>query len=237
MYNPKFPYQPLSRTTLNGKRVYNTPDGKKLPSVTTILTATQPEEKRAALEKWRQAVGVEQAQKITTEAANRGTRMHSYLEHYVLTGELKPAGTNPYTWASHKMAEVVIEQGLKNVDEFWGVECPLYYPGIYAGTTDGAGIHLGAEAILDYKQSNKTKKREYIEDYFLQLCAYSEAHNELYGTNIRKGVILICAKPKTDDMGNLLDAPVYQEFILEGDEYEQYRIKWWKRVEEYYLMT
>jgi genome maintenance exonuclease 1 len=135
------------------------------------------------------------------------------------------------------MAEVVIQEGLKNVDEFWGVEIPLYFPKLYAGTTDGCGIHLGEESILDYKQTNKEKKRDWIEDYFLQLVAYSLCHNEVYGTNIRKGVILMCVKPETDAMGNVLSKPIYQEFVLEGSEYDKYVDLWWRRLEQYYLIS
>jgi genome maintenance exonuclease 1 len=238
MYNPKFNYTPVPRVEVNGKRFYATPDGNKLPSVTTILDKTKPEEKKLILEQWRRRVGHEKAQQITTEAANRGTRMHTYLEHYVKNGELKDRGTNPFGWASHAMAEVVIDQGINNrVNEFWGYEVPLYFPQVYAGTTDAAGVHLNEEAILDYKQTNKPKKREWIEDYFLQLCAYAEAHNELHGTRIRKGVILMCVKPVTDDMGNVLSEPEYQEFVLEGDEFEKYRGLWWKRVEQYYMLN
>lgn len=237
MYNPKFEYQPVPRVEVNGKRFYATPDGNKLPSVTTILDKTKPEEKKQALANWRKAVGEQRAQQITTEAANRGTRMHSYLEHYVKHSELKDRGTNPFSWASHAMAEVVIAEGLQHVNEFWGYEVPLYFPGIYAGTTDAAGVHLNDESILDYKQTNKPKKREWIEDYFLQLCAYAEAHNELHGTTIKKGVILMCVKPETDEMGNVLTKPEYQEFVLEGSEFEHYRQQWWKRVEQFYLLN
>ena len=238
MYNPKFQYHELSRTSEEGKRLYSTPDGSRVPSVTTILDKTKPAESKAALEQWRKNVGHAKAQQITTEAANRGTRMHTYLEHYVKNNELKDRGTNPFGWASHAMAQVVIDQGITNrVNEFWGYEVPLYFSRVYAGTTDAAGVHLNKEAILDYKQTNKPKKREWIEDYFLQLCAYAEAHNELHGTNIRKGVILMCVKPTTDDMGNVLSAPEYQEFVLEGDEFEKYRGLWWKRVEQYYMLN
>jgi genome maintenance exonuclease 1 len=192
MYNPKFDYQPLSRTNEDGQRLYLTPDGKKLPSVTTILEKTKPEEKKRALNEWRNRVGHAQAQAITTEAANRGTRMHTYLEKYIREGAIPARGSNPFSWPSHVMAEEVVNRGLKNVSEFWGIEVPLYFPGVYAGTTDGAGIHLNEESILDYKQTNKPKKREWIDDYFVQLCAYAEAHNELHGTRIKKGVILMC---------------------------------------------
>jgi hypothetical protein len=115
LINPRFDYQPLHRTTEDGRRLYATPDGKRLPSVTTVLDRTKPEEKRIALENWKRRVGHEQAQQITTEAANRGTRMHTYLEHYVKTGQIREAGNNPYAWASHAMAMTVIDQGLKKV--------------------------------------------------------------------------------------------------------------------------
>jgi len=237
MYNPKFDYTPIPRVVVEGKRFYATPDGKNLPSVTTILDKTKSEESREALNRWRRSVGAEKAQQITTEAANRGTRMHTYLEDYVKTGEIKERTTNPYSWASHAMAHVVVEKGLKNVNEFWGIEVPLYFPGIYAGTTDGAGIHLNEEAILDYKQSNKPKRREWIEDYFVQLCAYAEAHNEVHGTRIRKGVILMCVKPDVDEQFNIIKPPEYQEFVLEGAEFDRYRDLWWRRVEQFYLLN
>ena len=237
MYNPKFNYQPIPRENVNGRRLYATPDGNRLPSVTTILDATKSEEKKAALQNWRNRVGHEQAQAITTEAANRGTRMHTYLEQYVRDGAIKDRGTNPFSWASHAMAHTVVEQGLKNVTEFWGIEVPLYFPAVYAGTTDGAGIHANEEAILDYKQTNKPKKREWIDDYFIQLCAYAEAHNELHGTKIKKGVVLMCVKPELDEQMNMIKLPEYQEFVLEGQEFEHYRDLWWKKVEQYYLLN
>ena len=237
MYNPKFDYKPIPRVVLEGKRFYATPDGNNLPSVTTILDKTKSQDKIEALNRWRKSVGVEKAQQITTEAANRGTRMHTYLEQYVRDGAIKDPGSNPYTWPSHAMAKVVVDKGLRNVSEFWGIEVPLYFPSIYAGTTDGAGIHLNEEAILDYKQTNKPKKREWIEDYFVQLCAYAEAHNELHGTRIRKGVILMCVKPDLDEQFNIIKPPEYQEFVLEGAEFDRYRDLWWRKVEQYYLLN
>jgi hypothetical protein len=237
MYNPKFEYKLIPRVTIDGKRFYQTPDGNKLPSVTTILDKTKSQEKIQALHNWRKRVGVEKAQEITTEAANRGTRMHTYLEQYVKDGMIKERGSNPFSWPSHAMAQVVIDQGLRNVNEFWGIEVPLYFPGIYAGTTDGAGLHLNQESILDYKQTNRPKKREWIDDYFVQLCAYAEAHNEVYGTKIRKGVILMCVKPEIDHNNSIIKPPEYQEFVLEGAEYDKYRDQWWRKVEQYYLLN
>lgn len=238
MYIPKFDYKDLSRTTEAGKRLYQTPDGRKVPSVTTILGATQPEEKKQSLQNWRNSIGAERAQAITTEAANRGTRMHKYLEDYIRNGVISERGSNPYSWASHKMAQTVIEDGLKNVNEIWGVEIPLYFPQLYAGTTDGCGMHLGEESILDYKQTNKPKKLEWIDDYFLQLVAYALAHNEVYGTKIRKGVILMCVKPTVDSTTmEPTDRPQYQEFILEPKDFDRWEQEWWKRLELYYMIS
>ena len=219
----KFPYSEMNRETTPEGRKYVTPDGEKLPSVTTILDATKPLEAKKALIEWRRAVGEAKAKEITAEAAGRGTRMHKWLENYVLNGETGEPGGHPASKQSHEMAHIVIQQGLVNCDEFWGTEVGLYFPQIYAGTTDLVGVHAGDEAIMDHKQTNKPKKREWIEDYFLQLTAYANAHNEVYGTKIRKGVIFMCSKDNQ-----------YQEFIVEGNEFDAWSDRWWKRVEEYY---
>jgi genome maintenance exonuclease 1 len=180
-------------------------------------------------------VGEQRAQQITTEAANRGTRMHSYLESYVLADDMKPLPTNPYAHPSWFMAAEVILKGLvPNVDEFWGVEVPLYYSGLYAGTTDCVGVWKGRPAIMDFKQSNKVKKREYIGDYFLQLCAYAQAHNNMHGTDINQGVILMAVQPKLLP-DNTYSTPEYLEFVIEGDEFAHWSNEWTKRVELYYL--
>lgn len=224
MYIPdKFKYEAIKRVDTPEGRRYATPDGNKLPSVTTILSATTPKEKQEALANWRKAVGHKRAQEITTEAASRGTRMHKFLEDYVLTGVLSASGSNPYSIQSHKMADSIIRQGLVNCSEFWGTEVPLYFPSVYAGTTDLVGVHDGSECIMDHKQTNKPKKREWIDDYFIQLAAYATAHNELHGTKIRKGVIFMC-DPNA----------VYQEFILEGSEFDHFQNEWYKRLELFY---
>jgi genome maintenance exonuclease 1 len=220
----------MNRESIEGVRHYCLPDGKKVPSVTTILSATAPKEKLEVLQNWRKRVGEKQAQDITTEAANRGTRMHTYLEHYIKTGEMKEFPTNPFAQPSWYMAAQVILRGFDKIDEAWGWECPLYYSGLYAGTTDLVGVHEGEEAIMDYKQTNKPKKEEWIEDYRLQLVAYAQAHNEMFGTNIRKGVILMCVKPKEEG-----DTPEYQEFIIHGDAFDYWTEEWNKRVALYYL--
>jgi len=220
---PKFEYKPVVREQVEGKRLYATPGGNKVPSVTTILDKTKSAESRMALANWRKAVGEKKAQDITTEAANRGTRMHKYLEDYVTNGVMNEPGTNPFSQQSNKMANIIREQGLINVDEFWGLEVPLYYEGLYAGTTDCVGQWKGKPAIIDYKQTNKPKKREYIDDYFVQLTAYAQAHNNMHGTDIRTGVILMCSKDFE-----------YQEFVIELDEFDMWADRWWDRVSQYY---
>lgn len=236
MITQRYNYKPLDRTTLEGKRHYCLPDGSKVPSVTTILDKTKPAEAREALANWKKAVGEERAKQITTEAANRGTRMHAYLEQYVLTEDMKPLPTNPYAHPSWFMAAEVILKGLCNVDEFWGVEVPLYYSGLYAGTTDCLGLWKGKPAILDFKQSNKPKKREYISDYFLQLAAYAQAHDHMHGTNIDQGVILMACQPKMLE-DQTYTTPEYLEFVVEGDEFTHWKDEWNKRVELYYLTS
>ncbi len=236
MITQRYNYAPLNRTTVEGKRHYSLPDGSKVPSVTTILDRTKPEESRIALANWRKAIGEERAQQITTEAANRGTRMHAYLEHYILQEDMKPLPTNPYAHPSWFMAAEVILKGLVNVDEFWGTEVPVYYSGLYAGTTDCLGVWKGRPAIMDFKQSNKVKKREYIGDYFLQLAAYAQAHNHTHGTNIRDGVILMAVQPKLLE-DQTYTTPEYLEFEVSGDEFDHWSNEWNKRVELYYLTS
>jgi genome maintenance exonuclease 1 len=222
----RYQYKPLTRDESFGKRLYATPDGHKVPSVTTILDKTKPAEAREALANWKKAVGEKKAQEIVTEAAGRGTRMHKFLEDYIKGEDLKDTLSNPYAQQSLDMAKKVIAEGFPKINEVWGSEVPLYFPELYAGTTDCCGLHDGDEAILDFKQTNKPKKREWIDDYFLQLTAYALAHNEIHGTNIRKGVILMCSKDYE-----------YQEFILEPADFDYWTERWCARVEEYYKLN
>ena len=220
---PKFTYTSINRESVDGRRLYATPDGHRVPSVTTILDKTKPAEARAALANWKKAVGEKKAQEIVTEAANRGTRMHTYLENYIKGETLRETVTNPFAQQSLDMARIVIDKGLSKVNEVWGCEVPLFFPELYAGTTDCVGVHQGEEAILDFKQTNKPKKLEWIDDYFLQLTAYALAHNEIHGTKIRKGVILMCSKDYE-----------YQEFVLEAKDFDMWTERWCDRVSEYY---
>ena len=213
-------YPKTVRETIDGKRHYAI-KSEKLPSVTTILSATESAEKTEALARWREAKGEEIATRIVDESAARGTAMHKILEKYILEEgylDLTNVGRD-----AHNMAIRVIEQGLCNVPEYYGTECTLYYPGLYAGQTDLVAIHKGKDAIIDFKQTNKPKKREWVEDYCLQLAAYAMAHNFIYKTKIDKGVIMMCSKDN-----------FYQEFVVEGLEFQKYKHNFLRRVDEYY---
>ena len=217
---PKYNYEKIKRVEVNGKRRYAVPGGPPVASVTTILSATKDQSHLIA---WRKRVGEQKAKEITTEAAGVGTRMHHYLEKYIETGEWPQPGSNPYAQQAHQMATVIRDCALKDIDEIWGSEVPLYVPGIYAGTTDLVGQYKGNPAILDFKQTNKPKKPEWVEDYYLQLTAYSLAHNEVHGTDIREGHVFMCSRDLT-----------YQQFDIWPDEFDDWAQEWWRRCEQYY---
>jgi genome maintenance exonuclease 1 len=189
--------------------------------VTTILAATQSQEKRDSLQRWKDRVGSDAADQIKNEAANRGTAMHAYLEDH-LSGkqriDLTPIGQEART-----MAQMIVDQGLKDLNEIWGSEVTVHYPGLYAGATDVAGIYNSAESIIDFKQSNKPKRREWISDYFTQLGAYAMAHNHVYGTKINQGVILMCTKDN-----------LFQKFIVDGQEFVRCQHDFLRKVDQYY---
>ena len=235
MYNPKFNYHELSRTSEEGKRLYSCPDGSRVPSVTTILDKTKPAESRAALEQWRKNVGHAKAQQITTEAASRGTSMHKSLECFVAGIPRKP-GNNLVHQISNKMADVIIENGLSKMNEIWALEQSLYFPKLYSGTTDGVGVYNGEPVIFDYKQSNKPKQESYVDDYKMQLVAYILCHNEVYGTNIKQGVIFMAVKPPELSPG-VFGESKYQQFDLLPKDFNYWQDQWLTKVEEYYKLN
>ncbi len=218
-YIERFQYKNCKQVNQNGKRVYVTPDGESLPSVTTILSATKD---MTHLNEWKKRIGEEKAAQITREAAGVGTAMHANLERFIAGIERQP-GNNLVHVQANKMADIIIEQGLAKVNEVWAMEQSLYFPGLYSGTTDLVGVYDGEPAVMDYKQTNKPKKSEWIEDYRLQLVAYIMAHNEVYGTNIRRGIVFMCSRDLQ-----------YQQFELKPDDFNQYQDLWLDKVEEYY---
>ena len=219
--NP-FEYQELKRQSVDGKRLYENPWGNPGPSVTTILDATKPAEKRKALANWKKRVGKEEAQRITTEAANVGTVMHAILEHYVKNEDYDPGNNVVHRQAKAMAAEVVANID-DDLDEVWGAEVNLCAPNLYAGTADLIGVWKGKPTIMDFKQTNKPKKREWIEDYFLQGAAYANAHNELYETNIENIAIFMCSR-----------AGEFSTFEVDAEEFKTWEYKWAVRLFEYY---
>ena len=221
----KYAYPSSTRASIEGLRHYTLAGdihGQRLPSVTTVLGQTQTKDKTNSLARWRDKVGHEEAKRITQEAAARGTAMHLYLEKYCL-GEGYLDLTDVGNVAKH-MAEKIVDRGIDNrLTEIYGNEATLYYPGLYAGAVDLVGQHDGSMAIIDFKQTNKPKQREWIGDYFLQMAAYGMAHDAVYGTTIEKGVILMCSK----DL-------YYQEFTIEGEEYRQAKHDFLRRLDQFY---
>jgi len=122
------------------------------------------------------------------------------------------------------MADQIIENGLRNkLSEIWGCEATLYYPGKYAGAADCIGIYESKETIIDFKQSNKPKKDEWVDDYYLQCAAYSLAHNKVYNSNITQIVILLCTKDN-----------IFQRFIIQDERLINYQNLFLKKVEQFY---
>ena len=213
----KYTYVDASRIEDQGTRLYDV-NGARLPSVTTILGKTKDQK---FLKDWIAKKGEAEAERIKNLSSNRGTAMHKFLEHHI-TGY----GYDDLTELGQKakaMAEKVIEIGLAPVEEYYGSEVTLYYPGLYAGSTDLVCNHDGLESIVDFNQSNRPKKKEWIEDYYLQIAAYAMAHDYVHGSSIRQGVIMMC----TPDL-------YYQEFRITDHELRQYKHKFLKRLDMYH---
>ena len=220
-WNNKYNYPKSTRSIVDGSRHYSVNE-ERLPSVTTILKATESEEKKAKLAEWKKRVGHRQAEIISREATSRGSSMHDYLEKFLL-GKLNMDLLGDNT-LEKMMADQIIENGLRNkLNEIWGCEATLYYPGKYAGAADCIGVYENKETIIDFKQSNKPKKEEWISEYFLQLSAYSLAHDKVYGSNITQGVILLCTKDN-----------IFQRFIVDGNILKDYQNQFLEKVEQFY---
>ena len=219
-WNKLYKYPKSKRELLKGDRHYDVND-EKLPSVTTILQATQDAEKAESLKRWTQKVGEAAARRVLEQATKRGTAMHSYLETYIQGGkvlDLRDVGRE-----ASSMAETIIAKGFNDLEEIWGSEVTLFYPNLYAGATDLCGIYQGRESIVDFKQTNKPKREEWIDDYKLQIVAYAMAHNCVYGTDIDQGVILMCTPDN-----------FFQKFTINGREFREYKWKWLDKINQYY---
>ena len=220
----KYVYPTSTRAKLDGLRHY-TVDGEEqpLPSVTTVLGKTQPKEKQESLDRWRQRVGLREAQRVTRDAAIRGTAMHKYLED-LMRGQ-RSLDLTPLGVEATKMAKIIVDRGLNDCSEIYGIEATLYYPGLYAGSVDLVAKYKDKVSIIDFKQTNKPKQKEWIGDYFLQMAAYGMAHDAVYGTTIEQGIIMMCSKDG-----------YYQQFMIEGDEFRQAKHNFLGRLNEFYNM-
>ena len=222
-WNKLYEYPSSVRSLIKDERHYEV-GSEKLPSVTTILSATQSDEKRESLAKWKLKVGDSKADEIKNQAAKRGTAMHTYLEHHINGGGLLDLSSEGRE--AESMAKTIIDKGLNDLHEIWGSEVVLHYPGLYAGATDLVGIYQGRDSIVDFKQSNKPKKEEWIEDYKLQLAGYAIAHDYVHKTNVEQGVILMVTPDN-----------FFQRFIINGSQFREYKWKWLERVDKYYQNT
>ncbi len=223
-WSNKFTYPKSSRSLEDGYRKYLLGDNK-LPSVTTILSATKSEEEKAALANWKERVGHKEATRIKTEASTRGNNLHSYIENY-LRGRINDSFFESNELYKN-MAKEIIEKGINGkLEEIYGMEETLYYPEQYAGTADLIGVYQGNPVVIDFKQANKVKKSEYIQDYFLQLGAYTLAHDVVHGTKMKAGIILLCTK----DI-------LFQEFKIEGAVLEMYQNLFLGRVKKFYELN
>ena len=216
----KYDYPNLKRIQTKKGRQYVGEDNNPVPSVTTILGDTGD---KTALIAWRKRVGEAEATRISTESAGLGTKVHNSLEKYILQEDYEIKGNNHISIMAKNMVTEMVDKGLSKVDELYGVEVGLIAQGLYAGTADGIGKWKGQEAIIDFKTAKKIKKREWIEDYFLQGCAYALAHNEMFKSNIRTVAILMI-----DREGK------YADFVIEGKEFDEYCDKWSDRLADFY---
>jgi genome maintenance exonuclease 1 len=220
--NEIYDYTKCKRVQNGADRSYLNEQGNKAPSVTQILSKTKDISHLLA---WKKRVGEEAAAQITKESADLGTTMHTHLEMH-LRGQTRPGGTNLGRVMARNMADVIIEKGLKNVDEIWGLEVPLMFDTFWAGTTDLVGVHQGEPAIMDFKTTRRPKKPDHVEDYRLQTVAYAAAHDWQHDTQIRKCVIFMCSH-------NL----EYQEFVWHRSDYDRNLMDWLDRVHRYFDPT
>ena len=215
--NAKYNYVRGSRSTDHGTRTYDI-QGFKLPSVTTILNRTKDQ---GYLKKWKDRIGHEEAERIFNLSSKRGTAMHKFLEKHIAGSgyeDLTEIGVQ-----AKPMAQKIIDIGLAPVSKYYGTEVTLYYPGLYAGTTDLVCRHNDLDTIVDFKQSNRPKEEEWVEDYFLQIAAYAMAHDYVHKSNIQQGIIMVC----TPDL-------YYQEFKFSGLILRDWKHKFLKRLDQYH---
>ena len=216
-----YTYPELKRQESDEGRFYLDSKNNPVPSVTTVLNKTS--NKKDSIQQWRNRVGEEEANRIIKQSTDIGTMVHEALEFYLNEQEWRNFSDNQDGVLAERMTEKFIESGLNSITEVWGLEVGLILDGLYAGTADCVGKINGEPSLIDFKTARKMKKREWIEDYFLQCCAYANAHNVMFNTEINQIVILMIDR-------NL----VFQEFIVKPTEFNILTKLWKKRLIEFH---
>ena len=216
-----YTYPELKRQESDEGRFYLDSKNHPVPSVTTVLNKTS--NKKDSIQQWRNRVGEEEANRIIKQSTDIGTMVHEALELYLNEQEWRNFSDNQDGVLAERMTEKFIESGLNSITEVWGLEVGLILDGLYAGTADCVGKINGVPSLIDFKTARKMKKREWIEDYFLQCCAYANAHNVMFDTDINQIVILMIDR-------NL----IFQEFIVKPTEFKILTKLWKKKLIEFH---
>jgi len=189
-----FKYEEIETTNELGLRWYHTKNGA-YPSITTVLGTTQPEESKKALENWRNALGHEKAAAHSKKATDRGTNVHLLVERYLKKEKVDAPIRGVSVPNTDLQAFNALRLKLDKIDEIWGQEVPLVSKKYeVAGRCDLVGKYKGIPVIVDFKTAGRIKGHKDICEYKLQLAFYAQAHNEMFATNIRSGVILMIAE-------------------------------------------
>ena len=213
----KFNYPLLERVDTEIGRHYLDSNNELVPSVTTVLSRTSSS--KSGIDQWRQKVGDLEADRVIKQSTDIGTAVHEAIENYLNDNEWDNFDEETDQIMAKNMTYKFISDGLKGIDQIWGLEVGLILDKLYAGTADCVGVYNGVPTLIDFKTAKRIKKREWIEDYFLQGCAYANAHNVMFETNIQQIVILMVDR-------DLL----FKEFIIAPAEFNQLTLKWKKRL-------
>jgi len=205
------PYTELLTETIDGKRHYVLPDGlTKLKSVTTVLDEKLD---KTALMEWKKKVGEAEANKVSVQAARRGTAVHKLAERYVLNEKDIYRDQMPVNVESFQPIKLALDE---HVDNIIGVELPLYSKALgCAGRTDLIAEYNGIPSIIDFKTSRKPKKLEWIENYILQTTIYSMMFERMYKMSIPQLAIIISVDNEKTPQTFVLERNLYVQRVLE----------------------
>ena len=213
----KFNYPKLERVDTEIGRHYRDSNNNLVPSVTTVLSGTS--DNKDGIEKWRKKVGDSEADRIMKQSTDIGTAVHEAIEKFLGNNDWDHFQDTSDQIMARKMTSKFVDLGLNKISQVWGLEVGLILDNLYAGTADCVGTDGDVPSLIDFKTARRIKKREWIEDYFLQGCAYANAHNVMFNTEIRQIVILMVDR----DL-------MFKEFIVKSDEFSFLTEKWKKRL-------